>query len=188
MDATKTESDIKGASAAEIISSVVAGTSLGETKAVNRYSEDAYTVGVEACSDEEPLPPGDERNVAHEVQLDINRSKIKAAQNAVKKRKLSETVQDENQNNGTKVKKIQIVLKSVQLHAAESEINPPQNLDNSPADKEYGDEVLSGWRTVSFTTDKSMPEVAADVAVSSVSEAGSFKEKNLPLTEDYLTL
>ena len=184
LDATKTESDIKGASAAEIISSVVAGTSLGETKAANRYSEDAYTVGVEACSDEEPLPPGDERNVAHEVQLDINRSKIKAAQNAVKKRKLSETVQDENQNNGTKVKKIQIVLKSVQLHAAESEINPPQNLDNSPADKEYGDEVLSGWRTVSFTTDKSMPEVAADVAVSSESEAGSFKEKNLPLTED----
>lgn len=185
-DSAKTENNTKKASAAEIISSVVAGAPLGETKAVNRYSEDAYTVGVETCSDEEPLPPGDERDVAHEVQLDITRSKIKAAQNAVKKRKLSETVLDDKQNSGSKAKKIQIVLKSVQLSAAEIELNSPLNLDISLKDKEYGsDEAHSGWRSVSLTADKSMPEVAADVAVSSSeTEVSSFGVKNLPLTED----
>lgn len=183
-DSKITESDAKAATAAEIISSVVACTSLKETKAVHRYAEDAYTVGVEACSDEEPLPPGDERDVAHEVQLDINRSKIKAAQNAVKKRKLSETVSDENQSNGAKAKKIQIVLKSVQLTAADSKMDTPENLNHSLVDEEYGDEEVSGWRTVSFSSDKSTPEVAADVAVSSESGATLLQEKNLPLTED----
>ncbi|XP_078363244.1 uncharacterized protein LOC144647329 isoform X3 [Oculina patagonica] len=184
-DLAKDESVTKSASAAEIISSVVAGASLGETKAINRYSEDAYTVGVEACSDEEPLPPGDERDVAHEVQLDITRSKIKAAQNAVKKRKLSETVQDEKQSNGSKAKKIQIVLKSVQLSAAETELDPPLNLENSLKDKEYGDEAHIGWRNVLLTADKTSPEVAADVAVSSSeAEVNSCTVKNLPLTED----
>lgn len=184
-DSTKTESISKPPSAADIISSVVTGTSLGETNVINRYSEDAYTVGVETCSDEEPLPPGDERDVAHEVQLDITRSKIKAAQNAVKKRKLSETVQDEKQSSGSKAKKIQIVLKSVQLSAADTEQNPLLNLENLLKEKENGDEADSGWRSVVLTADKSMPEVAADVAVSSSeAEVTSFKERNLPLTED----
>ena len=162
-------------SAAEIISSVVAGTSLGETAVENSYSEDAYTVGVETCSDEEPLPPGDERDVAHEVQLDITRSKIKAAQNAVKKRKLSETAfQDEKKNNAAKSKKIQIVLKSAQLSSAETELTSPLTLDNPPKDKE----PASGWSSVT-------PEVAADVAVlCSEPDADSLRLTNLPLTED----
>lgn len=184
-DLGKTESVSKNASAAEIISSVVAGASSGETKTKNRYSEDAYTLGVETCSDEEPLPPGDEPDVAQEVQLDITRSKIKAAQNAVKKRKLSETVQDDKQTSGSKAKKIQIVLKSVQLSAAETEQNPSLNLDNTLKDDEHGDGVHTGWRRVLLTADKSMPEVAADIAVSSSeAEVNSFGVKNLPLTED----
>lgn len=169
------EHDTTVISAAEIISSVVAGTSLGETTAKNRYSEDAYTVGVETCSDEEPLPPGDERDVAHEVQLDITRSKIKAAQNAVKKRKLSETAfQDEKKNGGPKSKKIQIVLKSVQLNSAESEQTSSVSLDNPPKDEDPD----GGWNNVS-------PEVAADVAVQcEEADVSPLRLKNLPLTED----
>ena len=162
-------------SAAEIISSVLAGTSLSKTAAINRYSEDAYTVGVEACSDEEPLPPGDERDVAHEVQLDITRCRIKAAQSAVKKRKLSETAfQDEKKNSGLKSKKIQIVLKSVQLNSARNELNSSPNIDNPSMDKE----LEGGWSSIS-------PEIAADVDVQCAeAEVSSLSLANLPLTED----
>lgn len=162
-------------SAAEIISSVVTGTSLSETFGQNKYSDDAYTVGVETYSDEEPLPPGDEHDVAHEVQLDITRSKIKAAQNAVKKRKLSETsFQDEKKSSGPKSKKIQIVLKSVQLIESESEATTSQS-SVSQSQQEDSD---GGWSNVS-------PEVAADVAVEcEESEVSNLRLANLPLTED----
>lgn len=175
-DSAEPENETFVSSAAEIISSVVAGIIVGETVVKNRYSEDAYTVGVEACSDEEePLPPGDERDVAHEVQLDITRSKIKAAQNAVKKRKLSETAfQEEKENNGPKSKKIQIVLKSVQLNSAEGELISSPSLGNSSKDEEPG----GGWSSVP-------PEVAADVAVQcGGTEDSTLRSTNLPLTED----
>ena len=177
-NSVETENDTnlpKAVSAEEIISSVVAGTSLGETAVRDKYSEDAYTVGVETCSDEEePLPPGDEGDVAHEVQLDITRSKIKAAQNAVKKRKLSETTfQDEKKSSGAKTKKIQIVLKSVQLSSAETEVTSLVSVENLLKDVEPS----GGWNTVS-------PDVAADVAVSTEVEDSSSRLVNLPLTED----
>lgn len=161
-------------SAAEIISSVVSGSSLSKTYGPNKYSEDAYTVGVETYSDEEPLPPGDEYDVAHEVQLDIARSKIKAAQNAVKKRKFSETVEDEKKSSGPKSKKIQIVLKSVQLNETEGDLLIAQSLDsNSKQEESEG-----GWSNVS-------PKVVADVAVEcEQSEVSTSRLANLPLTED----
>ena len=43
----------------EIISTVV--SSVSADKELGHYDEDAYTFGIENCSDEEPLPPGDER-------------------------------------------------------------------------------------------------------------------------------
>lgn len=174
LESVETESTSKPVSAEEIISSVVAGTPLNETTGGSGYSEDAYILGVETCSDEEePLPPGDERDVAHEVQLDIARNKIKAAQNAVKKRKLSETAfQDEKKNGGSKSKKIQIVLKSVQLNSVENEQTASSNVDDSTKDAES----TGGWSSVS-------PDVAADVSVSSEAEDSSSR-LNLPLTED----
>lgn len=163
-----------GISAAEIISSVISGTSLSKTFGPNKYSDDAYTVGVETYSDDEPLPPGDEYDVAHEVQLDIARSKIKAAQNAVKKRKFSETMEDEKKCSGLKSKKIQIVLKSVQLNDTENDLLIAQSSDSNSKQEESD----GGWSNVS-------PKVAADVAVEcEQSEVSTSRLANLPLTED----
>ena len=187
IDSALKKSTSKVVTAAEIASTLMMTSApSAEAKPSNRYSDDAYTIGVDTCSDEEPLPPGYERDVAHEVQLEITRNKIKAAQNAVKKRKFSEPTQEDKLDVGAKAKKIQIVLKSVQLNSSETEQSSSLCSDTLSKEEECIDEGRGGWRCVSLVAnDKATPEVAADVAISSSeAEESTVALVNLPLTED----
>ena len=173
----------------EIISTVV--SSVSADKELGHYDEDAYTFGIENCSDEEPLPPGDERDVAQEVTLDRTRSKIKAAQDAVKKRKLSETTEDRQETNG-KSKKIQIVLKGVQLKTHEN--RPPSPPTPEHSSSEMSEPERGQWRSYSpLSSAVSASEnehnslkldVKEEVATTDIESVALGPVKDLPQVED----
>ena len=178
--------------ASEIISTVVSSTPAA--KELHRYDEDAYTFGIENCSDEEPLPPGDEKDVAQEVTLDRTRSKIKAAQDAMKKRKLSETMEDK-QELCVKSRKIQIVLKGVQLKSCKDDKIPSPATPEQPSYeasvsdrghwRSYSPLVSPDSVTETKPKDLTIVDVKEEVIVSDVEGSTlSNQKKDLPQVED----
>ena len=143
---------VKVEDVAEIISQVVSGDAPSKLEETGPYDEDAYTVGIEACSDEEPLPPGDEGDVADKVNKDRSRNKLKAAQDYIRKRKHSSETVDDRQGGSVKPKKqIQIVVRSRQL--SETGTPPSGSLETPCKDEDNNgdpqDNFRGGWTMVS---------------------------------------